>query len=174
MAHGLITLLFPFKWIHVYVPILPEKLKLFIDSPVPLIIGISYDIDLNDFPSDALILNINKNRFENYFSPIPKLRGKLQAVLEKKLKDLKKNYNLDNPVNPDKWMDFQDEVTPSFELDPHKEIDTTELRDAFYNVFTSMFKNYNKYIDWDIIKNIETSRIEEDMSEKIFKKRAFL
>ena len=174
VAHGLINLLFPFKWIHVYVPILPEKLKLFIDSPVPLIIGISYDIDLNDFPSDALILNINKNKFENYFSPIPKLKGKLQAVLEKKLKDLKKNYNLDNPVNPDKWMDFQDEVTPSFELDPHKEIDTTELRDAFYNVFTSMFKNYNKYIDWDIIKNMDSSRIEEDLSEKVFKKRVFL
>ena len=174
VAHGLINLLFPFKWIHVYVPILPEKLKLFIDSPVPLIIGISFDIDLNDFPSDALILNINKNRFENYFSPIPKIKGKLQAVLEKKLKELKKNYNLDNPVNPDKWMDFQDEVSPTFILEPHTKIDTTELRDAFYNVFTSMFKNYNKYIDWDIIKDINNTRLEEDMSEKVFKKRVFL
>ena len=174
VAHGLINLLFPLKWIHVYVPILPEKLKLFIDSPVPLIIGISYDIDLNDFPNDALILNINKNKFENYFSPIPKLRGKLQAVLEKKLKDLKKNYNLDNPVNPDKWMDFHDEVNPTFELDHHIKIDTTELRDAFYNVFIVMFKNYNKYIDWDIIKNIDNSRLEEDKSEKVFKKRVFL
>ena len=174
VAHGLINLLFPFKWIHVLVPILPEKLKLFIDSPVPLIIGISFPVDLNDFPSDALILNINKNKFENFFSPLPKIRGKIQAVFEKKLRQLKEKYNIDNPVNPDKWMDFQDEVIPSFELDKHKKIDTTEIRDAFYNVFIAMFKNYNKYIDWEILnKNINNNQ-EEDLTEKIFKRKVFL
>ena len=177
VAHALINLLFPFKWVHVYVPILPEKLKLFIDSPVPLIIGISFPVDLNDFPSDALILNINKNKFENYVNPVPKLRGKLQAVLEKKLRNLKEEYNFINTKDSQKWMDFQDEVTPSFELDDYNRIDTSKIRDVFYNVFISMFKNYNKYIDWDEINkylNNNNQDDEEDITQKIFKKKYFL
>ena len=66
ISHALINLLFPFNWIHVLIPILPERLKLFIESPVPLIIGISFPIEINEIPKDGLILNVNKNRFENY------------------------------------------------------------------------------------------------------------
>ena len=178
VAHGLINLLFPFKWIHVYVPILPEKLKLFIDSPVPLIIGISFNVDINDFPNDALILNINANRFENYYNHIPKLTGKLNSILEKKLKTLKEKYGIDDPKNARQWMDFQDEPKPSFELDPYTKIDTTEIRDAFYNVFIAMFKNYNKFMDWEEIKkylyNSNNQNEEENIAQKIFKKRNFL
>ena len=177
VAHALVTSLFPFKWIHVYVSILPEKLKLFIDSPVPLIIGISLKVDLNDFPTDALILNINKNRFENNFSQIPRLSGKLNAVLEKKLKHLKEKYNLDNPVNSDKWTDFQDEPFPSFELDNRVKIDSTEIRHVFYNVFIYMFKDYNKFIGWEESKKyINNSYQDEkqDIYQKIFKKKHFL
>jgi len=173
VAHGLINLLFPFKWIHVFIPILPEKLKLFIDTPIPLIIGISFPCDLNEFPNDAIILNINKNRFENYFSKIPKLKGKLQATLEKKLRQLKEKYLLDNPIKSDKWMDYQDEAFPSFELDKHIEVDTTEIRDAFYSIFISIFKNYNKFLDWDTI-NQNLNSYQEDIIEKCFKKKEFL
>ena len=101
---------------------------------------------MNEFPNDALILNINKNKFENYFSNIPKLKGKLQALLEKKLKNLKEKYNLDNPIKSDKWMDLQDEVFPSFELDKYIKVDHTEIRDAFFSIFISIFKNYSKFI----------------------------
>ena len=179
VVHALINLLFPFKWIHVLVPILPEKLKLFIDSPVPLIIGICYKVDLNDFPNDALILNINENRFENYYNQIPKLRGRLQQILERKLKDLKEKYYFDNPIDADKWMDFQDEANPSFELNKKGiDVDVSEIRDAFYSVFISMFKNYEKFIDWEIgkeyiNKNLNDNYIDEDIFQKIFKKKYF-
>jgi hypothetical protein len=143
VAHALINLLFPFKWVHVLIPIIPEKLKSFIETPIPLIIGISFPCDLNEFPNDALILNINKNRFENYFSNIPKLKGKLQALLEKKLKNLKEKYGLDNPIKSDKWMDLQDEAFPSFELDNYIKVDHTEIREAFFSIFISIFKNYS-------------------------------
>ena len=176
VAHALINLLFPFKWIHVLIPILPEKLQLFIDTPIPLIIGISFPCDLNEFPNDALILNINKNKFENYYSTIPKLKGKLQAILENKLRKLKEKYLLDNPIKSEKWMDFQDEAFPSFELDKHVKVDTTEIRDAFYSVFISMFKNYNKFLDWDTINQILNSNnpYQEDIITKCFKKKEFL
>ena len=176
VAHGLINLLFPFKWIHVLIPILPEKLKLFIDTPIPLIIGISFPIDLNDFPNDALILNINENKFENYFSTLPKLKGKLQAILENKLRKLKEKYLLDNPIKSEKWMDYQDEAFPSFELENNNKIDTTEIRDVFYSVFISIFKNYNKFIDWDIInQNLNNNNSsQDDIISKCFKKKEFL
>ena len=176
VAHALVNLLFPFKWIHVLIPILPEKLKLFIDTPIPLIIGISFPCDLNEFPNDALILNINKNKFENYFSTIPKLKGKLQAILENKLRKLKEKYLFDNPIKSEKWMDFQDEAFPSFELDKKVKVDTTEIRDAFYSVFISMFKNYNKFLDWDNInQNLNSNNpYQEDIISKCFKKKEFL
>ena len=171
VAFGLINLLFPFKWIHVFVPILPEKLKVFIDSPVPLIVGISYSIDLNELPNDALILNINKNRFENYYEKMPKLPGKINLVLEKKLAKLKEKYAIDNPINVDKWMDYQDEVTPAFELEKHLKIDTTEIRDVFYDVFVHIFKNYLKYFDWN---NKEKIVSEEETTTVKFLKNVFL
>ena len=171
VAHALINLLFPFRWIHVFIPILPEKLKSFIDYTVPLIIGISFPINLNDFPDDALILNINENRFENNFTQIPQLRGNLHNILQKKLLILKENYNFDNPVNSDKWINYQDEVFPSFELDKHIKVDSTKIRDAFYSVFISLFNNYTKYIDWNIINNNQN---EKYLTDKIFKKKVFL
>ena len=178
VAYGLVNLLFPFKWIHVFIPILPEKLKPFIDSPVPLIIGISFNVDLNDFPKDSLILNINSNKFENYYNHIPKLTGRLNSILEKKLKFLKEKYGIDDPKDSKKWMDYQDEPLPLFILGPYTKIDTTEIRDVFYNVFISMFKNYNKFMDWEEIKkylyNSNNQNEEENITQKIFKKRIFL
>ena len=86
---ALISLLFPFRWMHVLVPILPEKLKVFIESPVPLLIGLNYAIDINDLPSDSLILNIEKDSFENYIDKLPKLPPKLLASMMKKLNKIK-------------------------------------------------------------------------------------
>ena len=170
IAHALINLLFPFKWIHVYVPILPEKLRLFIESPVPLIIGISFHIEINELPSDSLILNINKNRFENYNEKIPHLPPKLNKILMCKLNKLKEQYNLDNPQYVDKIMNNLDEAI--LHLGPDtlllQKIDTSEIRDAFYSVFLAMFKNYEKYVNW----------IKQSMniigSETVFLKENFL
>uniref|UniRef100_A0A8C6X018 DENN/MADD domain containing 5B n=1 Tax=Neogobius melanostomus TaxID=47308 RepID=A0A8C6X018_9GOBI len=40
VAEGLSTLLFPFQWQHVYVPILPASLRHFLDAPVPYLMGL--------------------------------------------------------------------------------------------------------------------------------------
>ena len=89
IAHALINLLFPFKWIHVYIPILPEQLKIFIDSPVPSIIGIFFHIEINELPQDSLILHVNKNCFENYKEKLPPLPPKHSKILYNKLSKLK-------------------------------------------------------------------------------------
>ncbi|XP_034019109.1 DENN domain-containing protein 5B [Thalassophryne amazonica] len=43
VAEGITTLLFPFQWQHVYVPILPASLFHFLDAPVPYIMGLQSD-----------------------------------------------------------------------------------------------------------------------------------
>ncbi|XP_067110128.1 DENN domain-containing protein 5B isoform X5 [Osmerus mordax] len=40
VAEGITTLLFPFQWQHVYVPILPASLRHFLDAPVPYLMGL--------------------------------------------------------------------------------------------------------------------------------------
>lgn len=40
VAEGITTLLFPFQWQHVYVPILPASLQHFLDAPVPYLMGL--------------------------------------------------------------------------------------------------------------------------------------
>lgn len=150
VAHALINLIFPFKWIHTYVPILPEKLKLFIDSPVPFIIGISFKINVDSLSNDFLVVNLNKNCFEKYVDVIPPLPQKFQKILMSKLNRLKEISNLDNPENLDKWIFQQEEAIiylgPDTMLFP--QIDTNEIRDAFYSVFIAMFKNYKKFFSW--------------------------
>lgn len=39
VAEGISSLLFPFTWPHVYVPILPASLHHFLDAPVPFLMG---------------------------------------------------------------------------------------------------------------------------------------
>ena len=46
VAESLTTLLFPFSWPHVYVPILPATMYNFLDAPVPFLMG------LRSLPSD--------------------------------------------------------------------------------------------------------------------------
>ncbi|XP_060770286.1 DENN domain-containing protein 5B isoform X1 [Neoarius graeffei] len=40
VGEGITTLLFPFQWQHVYVPILPASLLHFLDAPVPYVMGL--------------------------------------------------------------------------------------------------------------------------------------
>ena len=39
VAEGITSLLFPFSWPHVYVPVLPASLHHFLDAPVPFVMG---------------------------------------------------------------------------------------------------------------------------------------
>ena len=163
--------MFPFKWIHVYAPILPEKLKLFIESPVPLIIGISFHIDLNEIPNDSSILNINKNCFENYKEKLPPLPNKLNKILMNNLMKLKNEYDLDNPQYIETWFKYQDEAKLYLndELSLFPKINISEIRDSFYIFFLGMFKNYEKYFEWNK-KNINSINTENNFKKDIFLK----
>ncbi|XP_076058045.1 DENN domain containing pinstripe isoform X2 [Oratosquilla oratoria] len=56
VAESITTLMFPFMWHHVYVPILPSSLQHFLDAPVPFIMGLHCTPDNRDtirIPNEA-------------------------------------------------------------------------------------------------------------------------
>lgn len=54
VGEGITSLLFPFAWPHVYVPILPASLHHFLDAPVPFLMG--KPLSSNVFATSHLIL----------------------------------------------------------------------------------------------------------------------
>ena len=176
VANGLINLLFPFIWNHIYIPLLPEKMKLFIESPVPSLIGISFPINPEEIPNDGLILNIDKNCFENYHNEnmLPELPIKLKNKLEKGLLKLKEKYINDYPINRMEYINYQDEVFPHYELKKIPKINFFEIKDIFYKIFVNIFKNYEKFFLWNKDKNKELNDLKEDENEIIFLKETFL
>ena len=177
VSYALITLLFPFKWIHTYIPILPEKLRAFTQSPMPLIFGIPFSIDLDEIPDDglSLIININKDCLENNKIEMPKLTGKLKMILDKRIKNFREKYMIGKPERTDIWMDYLDAMESKEKPENLNTIDCTDIREIFYDVFIHMFKNYDKYFNWktDKNKNIndENNINEEDVK---FKREIFL
>ena len=94
---ALLSLIFPFKWEQAIIPILPEKLRVFIDSPIPSIIGICFKVDLSEFPPDSIVVNLDKSIVEKYFDKLPKIQMKYHSVLMRKLEKYAKKYN--NPAD---------------------------------------------------------------------------
>jgi len=150
---ALTTLLFPFKWNHVFIPILPLKCKGCADAFVPLIMGISFNIDLNDLPEDAFVVNLETNQIVKNNEKIPKLPIKLSEKLLKKLEKYKYKYN--NPVDVLK-IQYCDEVFNYCDTTEGKDkFNTQEIRNAFFEFFISMFWNFEKYFAISKKKNDE-------------------
>lgn len=163
---ALTSLLFPFQWIHVLIPILPEKLKVFTDAPVPLLIGICYKLDLSDFPADSIVFNIDKSSFEKYLDKLPKLPQKLHQNMLKRLDKYKNKFN---NTSDQERLQFIDEVFNYSESDNGNNFNSQEVRDIFFEFFITMFKNYEKYFGF---KNRKTK--DGKLEQLVFNKEAFL
>jgi hypothetical protein len=47
-AESLTTLFYPFRWQHIYVPILPHSQPFFLEAPMPFIMGLCYEDQIPD------------------------------------------------------------------------------------------------------------------------------
>ncbi|XP_066150244.1 DENN domain-containing protein 5B [Euwallacea fornicatus] len=59
VAEGMTTLLFPFSWPHVYVPILPAELHHFLDAPVPFLMGLYASSENLKLASEATLCYVD-------------------------------------------------------------------------------------------------------------------
>nr|XP_023011948.1 DENN domain-containing protein 5B [Leptinotarsa decemlineata] len=62
VAEGITSLLFPFSWPHVYVPILPASLHHFLDAPVPFLMGLYASSDNIKVASEANLCFVDLDR----------------------------------------------------------------------------------------------------------------
>ncbi|EDO30806.1 predicted protein, partial [Nematostella vectensis] len=94
VAEGVVTLIFPFIWQHVYVPILPAALQHFLDAPVPFIMGLycaSEDFKANlQLPSEASLCLVDIDNCK-VLSPedLPEFPNK-QDLIEELLETIEK------------------------------------------------------------------------------------
>jgi len=160
-------LLFPFKWNHVFIPVLPLKCAGCADAFVPLIMGICFNIDLNDLPEDAYVVNIDTNSVVKNNEKIPKLPHKLAEKLIKKVEKYKYKYN--NPVDILK-IQYCDEVFNYCDTTEGKDkFNTQEIRNSFFEFFVSMFASFEKLFVISKKRNAEG-----DIEPAVFNREFFL
>nr|XP_020644665.1 DENN domain-containing protein 5B isoform X2 [Pogona vitticeps] len=87
VAEGIITLLFPFQWQHVYVPILPASLLHFLDAPVPYLMGLQSkegtDRSKLELPQEANLCFVDiDNHFIELPEELPQFPNRLDFIQE--------------------------------------------------------------------------------------------
>jgi hypothetical protein len=91
-AEILCSLLFPMKWSHLYIPVLPRSLSPMLDAPMPYLCGISrenFQYAVGDISDEAVVVDLDKNLIglgpdTPELPPIPhKEKQKLESALQK-------------------------------------------------------------------------------------------
>ncbi|KAM6306900.1 LOW QUALITY PROTEIN: DENN domain-containing protein 5B-like [Podargus strigoides] len=87
VVEGITTLLFPFQWQHVYVPILPASLLHFLDAPVPYLMGLQSkegtDHSKLELPQEANLCFVDiDNHFIELPEEFPQFPNKLEFIQE--------------------------------------------------------------------------------------------
>lgn len=152
------NLIFPFKWPHVLITLLPYKMNQFIDAPVPYIIGIDYDININSISEDILFINLDEKINQIIKRPKEEIPELPKAISEKMLKKLKKIYNENFDEEHSFYINEFDSVYANPEiLDNEEKFKSIELKDAFLEFFICLFKNYKDYLKPKVNGAIENS-----------------
>lgn len=85
-AHALLNLMYPLKWVGVFIPILPARLLSALEAPCPYIVGIERRYDNIELPDDDYVLvDLDKDTIDATNQPVrlPKQhRRKLMALLQ--------------------------------------------------------------------------------------------
>ncbi|XP_069375616.1 DENN domain-containing protein 5B isoform X4 [Paralichthys olivaceus] len=87
VAEGITTLLFPFQWQHVYVPILPASLLHFLDAPVPYLMGLQSkectDRSTLELPQEANLCFVDiDNHYIELPEDLPQFPNKTELIQE--------------------------------------------------------------------------------------------
>lgn len=122
----LCSLLFPMKWSHLYIPVLPQSLCPMLDAPMPYLCGISranFPYAVQDIGDETIVVDLDRNCISvgpncPELPPLPhKRRQKLEAALKSSVGnvfwearnldegDVSKIKNTGNTSSLDMWME---------------------------------------------------------------------
>jgi hypothetical protein len=164
---ALTTLIYPFKWNHVYIPILPLKCIGCADAFVPLIMGICFNIKLDELPEDAFVVDIDANKIVKNNEEIPKLNEKLNKKFDKY------KYKYNNPVDVLK-IQYIDEVFNYCDTTVGKEkFNTLEIRNIFFEFFINLLANFEKYVKINKVISQDNNN-DNDIEPVTFNRKQFL
>ncbi|XP_028255984.1 DENN domain-containing protein 5B isoform X2 [Parambassis ranga] len=128
VAEGITTLLFPFQWQHVYVPILPASLLHFLDAPVPYLMGLQSkegtDRSKLELPQEANLCFVDiDNHYIELPEDFPQFPNKIEVIQE--LTEVLLSFGLSVSTGAPPRTRSSPNSTPST---PGRERKTTALR----------------------------------------------
>ena len=160
-----ISLLYPFQWIHTYIPIMSNQMLQYLETFLPFINGINIsflplvkelyqadDMEQNEeifliyiqdkkFKLGTSLIGKNKNNHKYFEANVPSLPNNLEKELKNKLKKIKDEIeNFEKTHHVSKNLE-------EFEI---------KIRIAFIEFFVQMFHDIDKYLtflDEDIVFN---------------------
>ena len=187
ITDAFISLLYPFKWIHTYIPIMSDQMLKYLETFLPFLNGINSslmksvanvfkDSEVED-SEEVFLIYIGKNeinissslknkkvRISKYISNnVFHLPSQIEKDLKSKLNDIKEKYD--------------SAFKASLRSNNNTKMDTTnfdsQIRDVFINAFVEMFQNYSKYmclLDDDVVfnKNLFMDTIKEKDDKKFY------
>mgnify|MGYP002624062989 CR=1 FL=1 len=161
VADGLVSILYPFQWIHTYIPIMSDQMLKYLETFLPFLNGINKSLfhlaekvfkeGEMDEDDEVFIINIydinstiklssslkGKNKkLEKYIQDnIPAIPSQLEKELRYKLKNCRKEL---------------DEIERNKKKNTIKNKQKLELdiRDAFIDLFVEMFQDYANYLSF--------------------------
>ena len=146
-----ITLLYPFQWIHTYIPIMSEQMIKYVEAFLPYINGIHDSLlplvtnifkENDEQSEEVFLIYINedrvrlsstlrgekKNKKKYIQDNIPSFPSELEKKLKNKLKKMKSDYSIGQK---------RESIVISAEI---------EMRDTFIDFFIDMLQGYEKYL----------------------------
>ena len=166
VTDSFITLLYPFQWVHTYIPIMSDQMLKYLETFLPFLNGIN--ISLMNLVTQVFINNENEDSEEVFIIYISKDKFRLGSSLTSNTKN-KYKYIQDNvpalPASMEKELKYKlkrikDELDSLLKNQKDKKIDLSDIdfriRNVFIDMFVQMFHDYYKYmtfLDDDVVFN---------------------
>ena len=156
VTDSFISLLYPFQWVHTYIPIMSDQMLKYLETFLPFLNGINSSLmnlvtevfanNENEESEEVFLIYINKDKF--------RLGSSLTTNKKKKYKYLQENV----PALPsgmekelrNKLKKIKDELDNLLKNPKEKKHELSEIdfriRNVFIDMFVQMFHDYYKYM----------------------------
>ena len=140
-AFALLSLLYPFSWAHVFIPILPESMQTVTEAPCPFFVGLETSNKSQYLSEDVIEVNLDQDSIESPFFKI------VSPYAEEVKKKLKINV-MPNLQKPDPILNEADQAFNILLISPDesKKFDHISIKNYFMKYMTKILGNYQRFI----------------------------
>ena len=144
ITNSFITLLYPFQWIHPYIPIMSTQMLKYLETFLPFLNGIH--ISLMNLV-EKIFKDDENNEDEVFLVYIKTGEINISSIFKKNKNKFGKYVQNNIPVLPyEKDLKKDLKILEASKKQIKNEILENKFREAFINIFVKMFHDYEKYI----------------------------